>query len=94
MKKAVMHVCAFFFRRLASLNNRFDKIQEPKRFYTFLTLIVAPIIILQIFEIATKNPWYEVASWLFSVILIGIRLWWISGDLKDWIPVKKNKTEG
>ena len=89
MKNLFMKVCAFFFKRLASLNNRYDKKDDKKRFLTVLWFIYGPIMTLQLVSVVTENVWYSVSSMLWILLLSYIRFWWLHKDLRDWLPIKK-----
>ena len=89
MKNIFMKICAFFFKRFASLNQRYDNLRDSTRFYTFLCISVIPYIITDIISWFKGYGIANTIAFIWVLILLVIRIWWIDGNLKEWLPVKK-----
>lgn len=79
-----MKVCVFFFKKLANVNYKYDKLQEPKRFYVAMGVGILPFITLDAFALIVENRGLNILAMLWILLVVGIRIWWLHGDLKDW----------
>lgn len=84
MKNIFMKICAFFFRRLANANYKYEQLKEPKRFYVAMGVGMLPFIILDAFALITNNKGFDVLGMVWIFLCIGIRMWWVLGNLKEW----------
>jgi uncharacterized membrane protein YdjX (TVP38/TMEM64 family) len=84
MKNIFMKFCAFFFRRLANANYKYEQLKEPKRFYVAMGVGMLPFIILHAFGLITDNKGLDVLGILWIFLIVGIRMWAVLGNLKDW----------
>ena len=83
-----MKICAFFLRRLAVMNNNYDVMKEPKRFYVEMGVGMGPFVLLELLAILINNKGFEVFAWLWILLMIGLRFWWLKGELYVWLPGK------
>jgi len=90
MKKIFMIVCAFFFKRIASLNRRYDNQSERKRFLTSTWFGLGPIITLNLLAVITTNTWYSISTMIWVLLITCIRFWWFHKDLRSWLPEDKS----
>ena len=86
MKNFLMKICAFFFRRLATYNNVYEKMKEPKRFYVAMTVGIIPFLIFDILALIAESKGFDVIGIIWIFFVIGIRIWWLHGSLKTWLP--------
>jgi len=86
MKNFFMKICAFFFKKLANWNHKYELLKEPKRFYVAMTVGMIPFLIFDIFALIAENKGFDVIAMLWIFFVIGIRIWWLHGSLKSWLP--------
>ena len=86
MKKVFKKVFGFFFRNLAICNDVYEKMKEPKRFYVAMTAGIIPFLIFDILALIADNKGFDVIAMLWIFFVIGIRIWWIHGNLIKWLP--------
>lgn len=84
MKNIFMKICAFFFKRLANANYKYDQLQEPKRFYVGMGFGMGPFFLYELFGVFTGQSVYRVLALLWIILMIGLRFWWVEGNLKSW----------
>jgi len=86
MKNFFMIVCAFFLKKLARMNRSYENLKEPKRFLIAMSVGMGPFILLNMLSIITENILFDLFGLMWIFLIIGIRVWWLHGDLKDWLP--------
>lgn len=80
MKKIIL----FIIRWLANLNYKYDKVQEPKRFFIALGMM-APFLVSDSIAILTDSRLFNVLGFIWVILLIGIRIWYLVGNLKKYL---------
>jgi len=86
MKNIFMKICAFFLRRLAIIYNNYDVMKEPKRFYVAMGFGMGPFLLLELLAVITNNKGFEISAWVWILLMIGLRFWWVKGQLYLWLP--------
>ncbi len=89
MKNVFMKICAFVFKKLAACNRNYDLTKEPQRFYTALVVGICPFILLDAVALFTDNRGFTVLGITWITLVISIRVWWKHGNLRTWLPAKK-----
>ena len=86
MKTFFMKICAFFFKRFATANYKYEQLKEPRRMLTGLGIGMGPWLILDVFGLLSNNKSFEFLGMFWILLIIGLRLWWTHGSLKTWLP--------
>lgn len=88
MKNLFMKICAFFFKRFANMNYKYDQLQEPKRFYIGIGFGLGPFFWLELFGSFIDHAAFKVLALLWIILIVGLRFWWVEGNLKSWMVTK------
>ena len=70
------------------LNEKFDTIKDPYRFYIFMGLM-SPGFILMVMQSVTQNPVYFLAGIVYVLVLGGFRIYYV-----EFMKDKKEKGNG
>ena len=84
MKNFFMKICAFFCKKFANANYKYERLKEPKRFYVAMGVGMGPFVVLELFATFTQNAGFEALAWVWISIMICLRFWWVKGSLKSW----------
>lgn len=84
MKEFLSKIWGVIAKIFASLNTKYDKMEDSKQLYTSLGIGFVPWIVLDIFAIITNHKGFDIIAILWITFLIVIRIWWVEGNLKDY----------
>jgi len=77
-----------FAKNIAKLNQKYDGMKEPGRFYTMLSFTFLPWMVLDMIALVAGNRGFHILAIAWIIFLIVIRFWWIEGNLKKWLDEK------
>ncbi len=77
-----MKILLSIIRTLAQLNYKYDKVQDPKRFFIAIGTM-APFILSDSIAILSDSRFFNVLGFIWIILLIGIRMWYLLGNMKQ-----------
>lgn len=77
-------------RVLAIINNNYDKTKEPQRFILGLTVGLGPWFIMDTLSIILDHTGLKILGFMSILVMIGIRMSWVTGKLGNYLPRKKD----
>jgi hypothetical protein len=86
MRKFFKIIFVFWATKIAKWNYNYERIKEPRRFLIGMTVGIGPLILLDMIAVLADNSGATLLGLLWVFSFIGIRIWWLSGNLKKWLP--------
>ena len=77
-------------RMLAIVNNNYDKTGEPERFITGIAFSLGPWFIADALSMVLHSVALKVFAVLWIVGIVCMRMLWVTGYLKNYLPRKKD----
>jgi len=72
---------------MAKLNKRHDEMEETKRFAIFMFLLIVPLVTLSVLALISGHFGFTILEYLWILILICFRGWWVLGNLSKYLNV-------
>ena len=85
MKKLFLRILTDIRSWLAEENKKYDNLKEPKRLLLGMGIGMAPVLLLQLLTLTNDSKAYAVLGILWIILIIGMRIWWLEGNLKNYI---------
>lgn len=99
-EKMVINIC----EKLAISNQKHSRLSETKKFYSGYVIALGPWFICEVMAFAASSRWFDLLGMAWIIFILGTRIWWFEGDLKEWLPsddaielteiVEEDDTEG
>jgi len=74
--------------KIAVGNKTFDKGEQVQRFYIGLGVGIAPFLIMYFISIWFGEI-FKILGFIWIFSMIGMRIWWLFGNLRNWLPENK-----
>lgn len=87
-KQFVEKLGSYLISKIAIANKNYDKGEQVQRFYIGVGVGIAPFLVMKLASIWVGGVLEFIGfMWIFS--MIGMRLWWLHGNLNNWLPANK-----
>ena len=83
--RIIKYIWSSIAKVFAKLNNKYDNMQEPNRFYIMILIVAIPLVILGFFSLITDHKGFEFIEMFWILFLIIIRYWWVQGNLRKYL---------
>ena len=77
-----MKILLFIIRWLAQLNYKYDIVKEPKRIFIAMATMF-PFILADVIAILTDSKFFNILGLIWIILLIGMRLWYLLGNMRQ-----------
>ena len=67
---------------LAMLNREYDKVKEPERFIMGIVFSLGPWFLMDTLSMILDHTVLKVFGILWIVSIVGLRMWYVAGNLK------------